>query len=57
MDENEVKQLMEHFKKLKKNVTRENAMASFVGAGILDEKGEFTKPYSNLKNVIVDSHA
>jgi hypothetical protein len=29
-------------------------MATFQGAGILDKKGNFTKPYSHLARVVTD---
>jgi hypothetical protein len=57
MNENEVKQMIARLKGLKKNVTKENAMVSFVGAGILDKNGEFTKPYTNLKDFISEIQA
>ena len=57
MNENEVKQMIARFKELKKIVTKESAMTSFVGAGILDKNGEFTKPYSNLKEFFSETQA
>jgi hypothetical protein len=33
---------------LKKGVTREEALRSFMDAGILDKDGNFTEPYQNL---------
>lgn len=37
---------------LKKGVTKEEALRSFIRAGILDKKGKFTKPYENLSRVV-----
>lgn len=50
MSEKDIQNLIELAKqKLRENVTREQALASFVAAGILDNKGEFTKPYEHLR--------
>lgn len=38
--------------KIKRGVTKEEALRSFMGAGILNEKGEFTKPYQRLAAVV-----
>ncbi len=53
MDDNNVKQLKDLFGRLRRDNSRETAMETFVGAGILDKKGEFTKPYSGLKTIFV----
>jgi len=39
-------------KELKKKVTKEEALRSFVSAGILDTEGNFTKPYEHLTTLI-----
>ncbi len=57
MSENEVKHTINLIKQLKKNVSKDSAMASFVGAGILKKDGNFTKTYSNLKNIISETHS
>lgn len=38
--------------KLKKGVTREEALRSLMAAGILDKNGNHTKPYQNLAKAI-----
>jgi hypothetical protein len=55
MSDKEIKQLTNLAVNLKKEISRESALATFVSAGILDKKGDFTKPYSNLKTVVVES--
>ena len=40
--------------KLKKGVTREEALRSFYNAGILDMNGNFTKPYKRLAAIFPD---
>jgi len=35
--------------KLQKTVTKEDALKSFIAAGILDESGEYTEPYKELE--------
>ncbi|WP_294825265.1 hypothetical protein [uncultured Flavobacterium sp.] len=55
MNDREIKLLIDLAKKLKEEtISKEEAMASFVSAGILDEKGEFTKHYSELRSYIVE---
>lgn len=53
MSNKEIKQLIDLAKELKKNVTKEIALDSFVSAGIMNKKGEFTKPYKSLNEVFV----
>jgi hypothetical protein len=49
MSDQDIKRLQDlALDKLKKGFTREEALQSLVNAGILDEKGDFTKPYKNL---------
>ena len=55
MSDKEIKQLTNLAVNLKKEISRESALATFVSAGILDKKGDFTKPYSNLKTVVIES--
>jgi hypothetical protein len=55
MSEKEIKQLTNLAKDLKKKISKESALATFVSAGILTNEGEFTTPYSALKSVIVNS--
>jgi hypothetical protein len=53
MSNQDIKRLQDlALNKLKKGFTREEALQSLVNAGILDEKGNFTKPYMNLATVI-----
>lgn len=37
--------------KLKMGISREDALNSFVTAGIMDENGQYTKPYRELENL------
>jgi hypothetical protein len=57
MSDKEIKQLVELAKQLKKEITKENALASFVSAGILDSSGDFTKPYKALKDHVLESNS
>lgn len=53
MSENDIKNLQDLAReKLKKGVTREEALRSFMNAGILDKDGNFTEPYQILADVI-----
>ena len=53
MSDQDIKRLQDlALGKLKKGFTREEALQSLVNAGILDEKGNFTKPYKNLAAAI-----
>jgi len=53
MSENDIKYLMDIAREeRKKGVTREEALCSFIDAGILDKDGNFTEPYQNLARVI-----
>ena len=56
MSENEVKHTINLIKQLKKDISKDSAMASFVGAGILQKDGNFTKTYSNLENLFSETH-
>ncbi len=50
MSEKVIQNLIELAKpKLGEKVSREQPLASFVAAGILDKNGEFTKPYEHLR--------
>jgi hypothetical protein len=46
--------LMEKQQREVANHTKEEALASLQAAGILDEKGDFTAPYSNLARVVIN---
>jgi hypothetical protein len=49
MSDKEIKKLTDLAKqKLEQNLTREQALASLVAAGILDTQGKYTKPYRRL---------
>lgn len=39
-------------KELKRKMTKEEALHELIDAGILDKKGNFTAPYSNLARVV-----
>ena len=41
-------------KKLQKGYTKEEALYALYFAGILDENGNFTKPYQNLASVVIN---
>jgi hypothetical protein len=56
MSDQDLKRLSDLAKnKRKAGVTREQALKSFMAIGIMDEKGEFTKPYAILESVIKKS--
>lgn len=55
MSDKEIRQLTNLAINLKKKVSKESALATFVSAGILDKKGNFTTPYNDLKTVVVES--
>jgi len=49
MTEKDIKRLEQiAIDKLKKGVTREEALRMFIAAGIKDKNGNYTKPYRNL---------
>lgn len=53
MSDKDIKNLSDLAKrKLKEGVTKEEALRSFMEAGILDRNGHFTKPYSILEKVV-----
>lgn len=53
MSDQDIKRLNDLVKnKRKAGVTREQALKSFMAIGVLNEKGEFTKPYAVLESVI-----
>jgi hypothetical protein len=54
MSTKEIKNLIELAKKLKKEVSKESALNTFIGAGILDKNGEFTEPYKNLNSFFIN---
>jgi hypothetical protein len=56
MDDKDLKQLTDLAKsKIKTGISKESALKSFISAGILNKKGEFTKPYKNLEYLIVQT--
>lgn len=55
MSDKEIKQLTSLAAKLKKEISKESALATLVSAGILDKKGDFTKPYNDLKTVVLET--
>ncbi len=55
MSDKEIKQLTNLAVNLKKKISRESALATFVSAGILDSKGDFTTPYNDLKTIVIES--
>jgi hypothetical protein len=53
MSEQDIKNLTDLAKEeLEKGVTREEALSTFMEAGILDKEGNFTEPYQILASVI-----
>ncbi len=55
MNDKEIKMIIQLAKRLKnEGSSKERALKTFVSAGILNDKGDFTKPYRNLKNVITE---
>ncbi len=55
MNEKEIKRLIDLAKNLKNNISKERVLASFISAGILDKKGEYTEPYNKLNDIILES--
>jgi len=53
MSSKDVQELIDMAKKLEKDLTKEEALKSLVAAGILDEAGNYTKPYKELGKVQV----
>lgn len=52
MNEKDLQKLIDLAKqKLHKGVTKEEALHSFMAAGIMNEKGQYTKPYQHLATV------
>ncbi|MCR8560887.1 hypothetical protein KXD93_24735 [Mucilaginibacter sp. BJC16-A38] len=51
MSEKDLQILIELAKKLEKGLTKEEALRSFVAAGILDEAGNYTQPYKELGKI------
>jgi len=49
MSSKDVQELIDMAKKLEKDLTKEEALKSLVAAGILDEAGNYTKPYKQLE--------
>lgn len=45
------KQLDEIAKRMRRELTPETALATLMAAGIVDSKGNFTRPYRNLEKV------
>jgi hypothetical protein len=57
MNDKEIEQLIVFCKKLLINdITKEEALKNFMSAGILDENENFTEPYYDLKNIVVEFH-
>ena len=52
MSENQFRKLSALANKLKEEATRESAIKTMVGAGILNEKLEFTPPYKELGRIM-----
>jgi hypothetical protein len=54
MSQKEIDKLIELAKQaLKKGSTKEESLQTLVQAGILTEKGNFTKPYKDLSKIII----
>ena len=55
MNDKDIKMIIQLAKRLKhEGRSKEKALKTFVAAGILNDKGDFTKPYRNLRNVIIE---
>ena len=54
MSDKEIKQLTDLAASLKKEVSKESALATFVSAGILNKDGNFTAPYQGLKTIVLE---
>ena len=53
MSDQDLKRLSDLAKeKLKAGRTKEQALQSFIDAGIMNEKGEYTKPYAILNDLV-----
>ena len=56
MSDQDIRRLSDLVKNRRKaGVTREQALKSFMAIGVMNEKGEFTKPYAILESVIKKS--
>jgi len=56
MSDQDIKRLSDlATRKRKAGVTREQALKSFISAGIMNEKGEYTKPYAILNTLVKKS--
>ena len=56
MSDQDLKRLSDLAKeKLKAGRTKEQALQSFIDAGIMNEKGEYTKPYAILNTLVKKS--
>jgi hypothetical protein len=51
MSEKDLQMLIEFAKELGEGLTKEEALKSFIAAGIMDESGNYTKPYKELENI------
>ena len=49
MSEKDLQLLIELAKELEKSLTKEEALKSFIAAGILDKAGNYTQPYKELE--------
>lgn len=49
MSEKDLQLLIELAKELGKSLTKEEALKSFIAAGILDKTGNYTQPYKELE--------
>ena len=53
MSDQDIKRLVDLAKnKRKAGITKEQALQSFINAGIMNEKGEYTKPYAILNTLV-----
>lgn len=52
MSNKDFKKLRELAESLKNEITAENAMHSFISAGILKKDGELTDEYENLEEIL-----
>ncbi len=51
MSEKDLQLLIDLAKELEKDLTKEEALKSFISAGILDDAGNYTQPYKELGKI------
>jgi len=51
MSDKDIQVLIAMAKELEKGLTKEEALKSFIATGIMDEAGNYTRPYKQLEQV------